>query len=84
MQQYFAEPGCISNIEMDIRASLAWDLLRTNGILMSVPAEQYDDCGRAVYEPIRSDNLVHRAFDIAETYVDIAERRGYIRPKEPK
>jgi hypothetical protein len=63
---------------MELRAHIALDLLRTNGLLASVP-DGDDTRGRRAYNLMPPKELVYRAVKIAEEFVSACEERGYLR-----
>lgn len=67
------ENGCT----MELRASLAWELLRTNGILMARPNGE-DSTGRQALEVMPAKELADRALEIAEAFVTACEERNYL------
>lgn len=79
MNMYY--PTELKNAEngyaMELRASLAWELLRTNGILMARPAGE-DSAGRQAIKVMPAKELVDRALEIAEAFVGSCEERNYL------
>ncbi len=71
----------LKNVEngaaLELRAQLAWELLRTNGILMARPAGE-DSTGRQALEVMPAKELADRALSIAEAFVAACEERNYL------
>ena len=74
-------PNELKNVDsgaaLELRAQLAWELLRTNGILMARPNGE-DSTGRQALEVMPAKDLADRALEIAEAFVTACEERNYL------
>lgn len=68
-----------SGAQMELRASLAWNLIHHFGIVTAKPGEAEDSSGRNVLVNMSPEDTVARAFALADAFVDTAEARGEIR-----
>lgn len=66
-----------NGVAMELRAQLAWELLRTNGVLMAKPDGE-DSSGRQALAPMPPKELAERALAIAEAFVSVCEDRNYL------
>lgn len=64
---------------MEMRTSLAWELIHHFGLVSGRVTGQ-DDAGRAVLDVMPAREVVQRAFELADAFVDTAEVRGGLRP----
>lgn len=62
---------------LDRVGEIAFDLIRTNGFLTGCPDGE-DSQGRAKMKLLSPEDLVDRAFAIAETFMSVAKDREHI------
>lgn len=77
-EKYWAPLGGRGGILLAGRAALAWDLIKTYGLVAGVIRGE-DRAGRAICEVMPVPEVVSRAFGIADLFVATAERREELR-----
>jgi hypothetical protein len=63
----------------EVRAVKAWELIHGYGLVGGRIREAEDSAGRAVLEVMPPQEIVERAFAIADAFINMAEARGEIR-----
>lgn len=69
-------------VQFELRAQLAFELLKAHSMVTGTPGEYEDSSGRNVAENMSPEATVDRAITMAEIFVEKCEVRDYIKPTQ--